>query len=181
MSDRHSIFSLLILTLLLSIGLFFFIKASVKQRIEEVLFFAAATEEALLPQLQNYFDERAYRVTALNSHTQQITFEGTVRPSKFLAAFLSLLAALGLLCWGLVFSTLWTDFPSFLWSAVGLSPAAGLFYWKAARRIEQVQLQVQPLDLPTESGSRLRVRAHRDELAQLQKALPWLTREQVES
>ncbi|MDB9519291.1 cofactor assembly of complex C subunit B [Roseofilum reptotaenium CS-1145] len=170
--ENPALIPLLILTLLLCIGLFFFIRASVKDRTEEITLIANVTEEELLPQLQTYFDNRAYQVTALESQTQKITFEGTVQPSWFLAIFLSFLATLGLLCGNLVISTVWSDFPPILWAIVFLAPGAGLFYWKGAYRTEQVELQVQSLEPSTEvAQSLIAVRAHRDELAELQKAL----------
>jgi len=176
--ENPALIPLLILTLLLCIGLFFFIRASVKDRTEEITLIANATEEELLPQLQQYFDSRAYQVTALESQTQTITLEGTVQPSWFLTIFLSLLAALGLLCATLVLSTLWSEFPPILWMVVGLAPAAGLFYRKGAYRTEQVELQVQPLEQPTQSL--IAVKAHRDELAELQKALQSLIAAEAE-
>jgi Flp pilus assembly protein TadB len=170
--ENPALIPLLILTLLLCIGLFFFIKASVKERTEEMTFMTNSTEEELLPQLQAYFDRRAYQVTALDSQAQKITLQGTVQPSWFLAIFLSFLAALGLLCANLVFSTLWPDFPPILWTGVLFAPGAGLFYWKGAYRTEQVELQVQPLEQPTPTAQNLiAVKAHRDELAEFVKAL----------
>lgn len=170
--ENPALIPLLILTLLLCIGLFFFIKASVKERTEEMTFMTKASEEELLPQLQDYFDRRAYQVTALDRQTQKITLEGTVQPSWFLAIFLSFLAALGLLCANLVFSTLWSDFPPILWIDVSLAPGAGFFYWKGAYRTEQVELQVQPLEEPSQTAQNLiAVKAHRDELAEFERAL----------
>ncbi|MDJ1181489.1 cofactor assembly of complex C subunit B [Roseofilum sp. BLCC_M91] len=179
--ENPALIPLLILTLLLCIGLFFFIRASVKDRTEEITLIANATEEELLPQLQQYFDSRAYQVTALESQTQKITLEGTVQPSWFLAIFLSFLAALGILCANLVFSTLWPEFPPILWMVVVLAPGAGWFYWKGAYRTEQVELQVQPLEQPTPTAqSLIALKAHRDELAELQKALEPLISSETE-
>ena len=85
--------STLLLTLLLAVGLFFFIRASVKDRTEQVKLIAEQPEESLLTQLQEYFDQRAYRIDSVDAATNHVTFSGFVRPSWFLAIFLTLLAA----------------------------------------------------------------------------------------
>jgi len=90
----------LIPTLLLFVGLFFFIKASVKDRTEKITL--AAASDQMLTQLEEYFTQRAYRVTARYSTNKRVIFEGFVRPSLFLAIFLTLLAAVGILCGSLI-------------------------------------------------------------------------------
>ncbi len=47
--------STLLLTVLLSVGLFFFIRASTKDRLEIAQLVSEQDEAALLPQLQEYF------------------------------------------------------------------------------------------------------------------------------
>ena len=59
--------STFVLTLLLAVGLFFFIKASVKDRIEQVKLASESAQESLLTQLQEYFASRAYRVAAVDA------------------------------------------------------------------------------------------------------------------
>jgi len=51
-----------------------------------------------------------------------------------------------------------------------LSPLAGIFYWKKAGRSEQVSLKLEA-ESGSETKSLITVRAHRDELAAMQKAL----------
>jgi ABC-type sugar transport system permease subunit len=164
--------SIFVLTLLLAVGLFFFIKASVKDRTEQVKLSSESAQESLLTQLQQYFSERAYRVAAVDAPNYQVTFEGFVRPSWFLAIFLTLLSAGGTLCLGLVLAMLVPQQGQIFLTLVLLSPLAGIFYWKKAGRSEQVSLKLESVD---ESGSQTRslitVRAHRDELAAMQKAL----------
>jgi ABC-type sugar transport system permease subunit len=164
--------STFVLTLLLAVGLFFFIKASVKDRTEQVKLFSESPQESLLTQLQQYFSDRAYRVAAVDAPNYQVTFEGFVRPSWFLAVFLTLLSAGGTLCLGLVLAMLVPQQGQLFLTLVLLSPLAGIFYWKKAGRSEQVSLKLESVD---ESGSQTRslitVRAHRDELAAMQKAL----------
>jgi uncharacterized membrane protein len=164
--------STFLLTLLLAVGLLFFIRASVKDRTQQVKLIAEEPEESLLKRLQQYFDQRAYRVVAVDAATNQVTFQGFVRPSWLLAIFLTVLAALGLLCLSLVLSLLYPRFTSLFLGLVLVAPAAGVFYWKKAGRIEQVSLSVETE--PTQAASTqslITVTAHRDELQQLQQAL----------
>jgi len=164
--------STLLLTLLLAVGLFFFIRASVKDRIQQVKLLAEQPEESLLTQLQQYFDERAYRIAAVDAAANQVTFQGFVRPSWFLAIFLSLLAACGLLCLSLVLSMLYPTFGSIFLVLVLLAPVAGVFYWQKAGRSEQVYLKVEAIaGKDSMAQSLITVTAHRDELAALQEAL----------
>ncbi len=163
--------STFLLTLLLVVGLFFFIRASVKDRTESVQWIAEQSEDSLLAQLQAYFEGRSYRVATLNAAQNQVTFEGVVRPSLFLAIFLTLLAAIGFLCLVLVLSMLAPQFTHIFLGLVLLSPLVGLFYWRKAERPEQVLLQVKPLDTVQPAKSLLIVTAHRDELAAIQQAL----------
>ncbi|WP_341733239.1 cofactor assembly of complex C subunit B [Microcoleus sp. EPA2] len=164
--------STFVLTLVLAVGLFFFIKASVKDRTEQVKLASESNQESLLTQLQEYFAQRAYRVAAVDAPNYQVTFEGFVRPSWFLAIFLTLLSAGGALCLGLVLAMLVPQQGQIFLALVLLSPLAGIFYWKKAGRPEQVSLKLESV---AESGSQTKslitVRGHRDELAVMQKAL----------
>lgn len=179
--NDSAIASTLVLTVLLMIGLFFFIRASTKDRIQQVKLISEQTEESLLNQLRQYFGQRAYHVAAINAATNQVTFEGKVRPSLFLAIFLSLLAAIGVLCLVLVLSMVLPDGAALWLSLLLLSPVAGVFYWRGAGRVEQVSLKVeaieseQVLSASPNSDRSVRsviiVRAHRDELAELQRTL----------
>lgn len=156
--------STLLLTVLLMMGLFFFIRASIKERIQQIELEASQSPEQLFLAMQTYFEGRAYRLTAVDDETGQATFEGFVRPSVFLAALLSLLAAIGLACLGFVLSYL---VPVLGDGGVGialLAPLAGYFYWQRAARVEQVLLKVE-----AGTTNRVKVRGHRDELAELQR------------
>ncbi len=164
--------STLLLTLLLAVGLFFFIRASVKDRIQQVKLIAEQPEESLLGQLQQYFAKRSYKVTAVDAAQNQVTFQGFVRPSWFLAIFLTLLAGCGLLCLVLVLSQLFPQMGGLFLVLILLAPASGLFYWQKAGRPEQVSLRVEALTSEGSGGqSMITVTAHRDELAELQQAL----------
>lgn len=160
-----------LLTALLSVGLFFFIRASAKDRTEVTKLLAEQQGEPLLERLQQYFSERAYRLQSVDATTNQVVYEGTVRPSLFLAIFLTLLAAVGILCLALVLSLLFPSASQFLPALVILAPAAGVFYWHKAGRPEQVALQVEFLREQPSPQSLLTVTAHRDEVAELRQSL----------
>lgn len=166
--------SIFFLTMVLLIGLFFFIRASVKDRTEQVRLVSNQTEAILMGQLRQYFAQRAYQVTHIDPNQDQITFEGFVRPSFFLAIFLTCLAALGLFCLALPLSLL-VDGLTPLFGLIVLAPLTGLFYWKNAGRQEQVLLKVESLAAETAEGvvgkSVIMVTAHRDELEALQETL----------
>jgi Cofactor assembly of complex C subunit B len=170
--NTPTVLSPLILTLLLMVGLFFFIRASVKDRTEQVKLLWQEPEESVLNKLQQYFEQRAYRITTVDPTLNRVTFEGFVRPSWFLAVFLSFLAAVGLLCLALVLSLLYPSSGNFFLALTLLAPAAGIFYWQKAGRREQVSLQVETISAPQPQKSIITITAHRDELFQLQQAFP---------
>lgn len=171
------------LTLLLMVGLFFFIRASVKDRTQQIQFLSPGGEDSLLPQLQQYFSQRAYQVSAVDKEKNLVQFQGNVRPSLFLAIFLSFLSACGLLCLGFVLSLLYPSLAVLVVILPFLAPFAGVFYWKKAGRVENVFLKFEATerqppsntfkgDLLTQSTPTLiTVTGHRDELMELQKFL----------
>jgi hypothetical protein len=160
------------LTLLMAIGLVFFIRASVKDRTQVITLASEQSEVSLLTQLRQYFDQRAYRVMSLDAAKNEVVFEGTVRPSLFLAGFLTLLAAVGALCLVLMLSYIVSDLSKIWLGLLLLPPLAGVFYWRGAERSEQVSLRVESMpDGDAETKSLITVKAHRDELAELQRIL----------
>jgi hypothetical protein len=164
--------STLLLTLLLSVGLFFFIRAATKDRTQTAQLVSEQDEAALMPQLQDYFRSRSYRVAAVDRDKNQVIFEGFVQPSLFLAIFLTLLATVGLACLSFVLSVLFPNISSFFLGLVLLSPLSGLFYWKKAGRTEKVLLHLKKTNQDeSNSPAKITVTAHRDELIELQNAL----------
>ncbi|HCF27478.1 MAG TPA: cofactor assembly of complex C subunit B [Cyanobacteria bacterium UBA11049] len=162
--------STLLLTLLLCVGLFFFIRASTKDRTQQVKFVSDSSETSLMTQLQQYMQQRSYQVTRVDAENNSVTFEGFVRPSVFLAIFLSILAAVGFLCLALVWSTLFPSWSQVFLGLVFLSPAAGLFYWKKAARNEQVSLKLENTS-SEQQQSQVTAIGHRDELIELARSL----------
>jgi len=162
--------STFLLTILLAIGLFFFIKASVKDRTQVMQLMSQEPIDSLLAQLQQYFTQRSYKVVALDAEQNQVTFTGFVRPSWFLAVFLTFLAALGILCLVLVLSFLFPQVSLLFFALELLSPVAGIFYWQKAGRQEQVSLK---LESTQETENLITVTGHRDELSVLRETLGW--------
>ena len=163
--------STLILSLLLAVGLLFFVRASTKERLQSLELIGKQDENTLINQLQEYFQTRSYRVAAVDRKQNQVIFEGFVKPSWFLAIFLSTLSAIGILCLSLVMSYL---FPKLMWlffGMIGISPMSGIIYWKKAGKLEKVILKLSNQDNKPYDSSKITVIAHRDELLGLQKKL----------
>lgn len=135
-------------------------------------------EAALLPRLQQYFTDRAYRIAAVDRETEIVTFEGLVRPSVFLALLLTGLAAIGGMCLALVLSMLFPDIGQLFLLLLLIAPIAGWFYWQGSARIEQVRLKVEAPEgepLPT----LIKISGHRDELAVFQETLRLCVHEEI--
>ncbi|MFB2937152.1 cofactor assembly of complex C subunit B [Aerosakkonemataceae cyanobacterium BLCC-F154] len=167
------LFSTFLLTVLLAIGLFFFIRASVKDRTEVIQLISKEPTDSLLAQLQQYFTQRSYQVVALDAEQNQVTFAGFVRPSWFLAIFLTFLAALGILCLVLVLAFLFPQKGLVFLGLELLSPIAGIFYWQKAGRQEQVSLKLESktAESTQETQNLITVTGHRDELSVLRETL----------
>jgi hypothetical protein len=110
-------------------------------------------------------------VAAVDREQNQVTFEGYVRPSWFLAIFLTLLAATGIVCLSLVVYLLFPSLSRLILAMVLLSPLSGVFYWKKSGRLEKVLLKVETTQSEQTSSSKVTVVAHRDELSELRRTL----------
>jgi len=169
MIDSLVLPSTLFLTLLITIGLFFFIRASTKARIETATWTLSQLDKQVLQEVTQYLEGRAYRLKTVDREQNQVVFAGLVKASVGLAVFLSILAAVGLLCFGLVLAV---QFPQLgyggLWSVV-VAPLAGWFYYQKSQRTELVKISMRAED--SGQPTRLRVTAHRDEIAALQTNL----------
>lgn len=170
-----------VLTLLLMVGLLFFIRASVKDRTQKIQFIADQSERSVLNRMETYLTQRAYRLIALDREQDQVTYEGMVRPSVGLAIFLMMLCATGLVCAGLVLAILFPQIGLWFMGLVVLTPLTGWFYWQQAQRLEQVCFKVESwpaedtkgTSLNPEGQTLLTVTAHRDELTALKATLPF--------
>ncbi len=171
--DHSVLISTFSLTLLLAIGQWFFIKASVKDRTQVVELRSDQSEDVLLPKLRQYFIDRAYQVDAVDAQKNSVTLSGYVRPSLPLAIFLSVLSGVGALCLGLVLGVT-VPVLAYAWVAMlAFAPLTGWFYWQRAGRSETVSfvLRSPNPDAAAQPGSHLTVKAHRDEVAELQRSL----------
>lgn len=162
------------MTVLTFIGLLFFIRASVKDRIKQIKFIPSESEEIVLSKLQKHFEQRAYQIVNVDALEQTVTFQGFVKPSWFLTVLLTTLAGLGLSCMALVLSSLYPSWSYLTWFLLALAPIAGIFYWRNAGRREKILLAVKS---EIDGGNSIVVTAHRDELIQLQENLSLQTRE----
>lgn len=176
------LYSTLFLTLLLMVGLFFFIRASTKDRIESLRLAPQGSTEATLQALTTYLESRAYRVQRVDAEQATLRFSGFVRPSWFMAGFLTFLAAVGCLCFALVLAIMFPGVGAGFSTLIVLAPAAGWFYWQRSAREEEVVVQVAPAITDDAEAApandlavapvpeTLVVTAHRDELIALQQA-----------
>lgn len=161
--------STLLLTLLLAIGLVFFLRAGSKDRTTVVDVQSPRPAVDVMEGLVRWLCQRGWRPTAKDPGRQWLSFTGQVRASRFMAVLLSLLGSLGAGSLGLVLHQL---FPAVGWwflALAALGPAAGWLYWRRAARPETLELRL--IDQPPGGGSALRLRAHRDELIALEKEL----------
>lgn len=165
--------STLFLTVLMTIGQMFFIRASVKDRTETVRLSGQQPPELLLDQLKKYFTDRSYRVTTVDADRNLVNLVGNVRPSRFLAFYLSGLAFFGTLCLVLILNVIAPDWSTLWWIVLSLSPFAGVFYWKKAGRSESVSFLLED-STSGDSDAKvtvIKVQAHRDEVESLRSSL----------
>lgn len=180
--------STLALTTLLAIGLFFFLRAAGKDRVESRLYFSSRSLEEMGSALREHLEGRGYRLQSADAEGIA-TFAGQGQASVGLALFLTGLAGTGLACLALVLQTLEPGWGAWPWMVVLASPWAGWYYRQRNQRPEQIRLKLQEADedsvpLPfcgqhgsptaptrTAPGSHLWVEGHRDELDGLAAAL----------
>lgn len=166
--DTTSI-SALVWTILLAIGLFFFIRAAGKDRTEQRRWSSSLSVEEMGLQLQRYLRQRSYQLTDRSEGIA--TFIGRAQPSGFLTVLLSLLAAIGLTCLAIVLDALlypnWQGTP---FALVLAAPLAGWYYRSKTAREETLRLKVEAL----EAGDtcQIAISGHRDELDAMAAQLP---------
>lgn len=164
-----SISSTLLLTLLLAVGLVFFLRAASKDRTTTVEVRSSRPALEVLPSLSAWLEQRGWQAQASDPERRCLLYRGQVSSSPLLSVLLSLLGSLGAGSLGLVVRQLQ---PSLGWWPLLLAllgPLAGLLYRRRAARAETVELRLISHDQAT--GSALRLRAHRDELIALEQDL----------
>ncbi len=160
--------STLIMTGLLGIGLFFFLRASGKDRVETRIYQSSIPLQTFAQTVRDYLHDRAYTLTQVDDKGIA-TFIGQGQPSWFLTVFLSGLAMLGCVCLIVVFRYLYPDTYQGSWALLGLAPLAGWYYRARNQRQETIKLRI---EAPTAAVlSRMTISGHRDELDTMESAL----------
>lgn len=161
--------STLLLTLLLAIGLVFFLRAASKDRTTVVDVHSPRPPVEVLEGLSSWLNARGWHTEASDPERQVLRFRGQVSASLPLSVLLSLLGGLGAACLGLVLRQL---LPTLGWWPLLLvlaGPLAGLLYRRRAARSESLELRL--MSEPGSTDSTLRLRAHRDELIAIETEL----------
>tara|TARA_B100000965_G_scaffold50378_1_gene37074 strand:- start:2259 stop:2813 length:555 start_codon:yes stop_codon:yes gene_type:complete len=165
----YSLNSTLLLTILLFIGLFFFLRASSKDRTTTVEVSSSKKPVEVLELICNWLKLRGWKQIGGDSNKQILSFKGQVISSKLLAIFLSILGGLGSCSLGLVIVQL---YPKLNWWPILLGliggPLSGIIYSKKSSREEIFEFRL--ID-DRECKTNLRLRAHRDELIALETEL----------
>nr|YP_009530852.1 hypothetical protein PMNZ_608 [Paulinella micropora]AXY63541.1 hypothetical protein PMNZ_608 [Paulinella micropora] len=164
-----TISSTFLLTLLLAIGLIFFLRAASKDRTTVVRVRSSRPAIEVLNGLVKWLNQRGWEQEDGDIEKKILRFRGSVVASTGLAILLSALGTIGAGCLGLIIVQL---FPSIGWwplLSVLLGPIAGRFYQIRAARPERVEFQLVSDDVNT--GALLQLRAHRDELIALELEL----------
>tara|TARA_B100000700_G_C15006875_1_gene838977 strand:- start:1181 stop:1738 length:558 start_codon:yes stop_codon:yes gene_type:complete len=162
--------STLFLTILLAIGLVFFLRAASKDRTTVVDIQSPLPPLEVLKGISFWLEARGWKKNGGNIDEKLLIFNGNVASSPFLAIFLSCLGGLGSASLGLVLIQL---YPSFSWWPLLLTligaPSAGFIYRKKSQREESLELKLVSSDVS--KICILRIRAHRDELIAIQLEL----------
>ena len=158
--------TLVMLTLLLAVGLVFFLRAASKDRTTTVEVRSSRPPLEVLPALTGWLEGRGWKPAGGDPDRRHLVFRAAVASSPALAVLLSLLGGVGAACLGLVLRQL---IPALAWWPLLLAllgPLAGAIYRRRAQRAEELELRLLSHDGAT--GSELRLRAHRDELIALE-------------
>ena len=166
----YSLNSTLLLTILLSIGLFFFLRASSKDRTTVVEITSSQKPVKVLNVIYEWLNLRGWKHTGGDFDQRILTFKGQVISSKSLAIFLSMLGGFGSCALGLVIIQI---YPLLGWWPILLGliggPLSGIIYFKKSAREEKFELRLISSD--DEEITSMRLRAHRDELISLENDL----------
>ena len=166
----YSLNSTFLLTILLAIGLFFFLRASSKDRTTVVEITSSQKPVKVLNDLYEWLDLRGWKQTGGDFNQRILIFKGQVVSSKFLAIFLGILGGFGSCALGLVIIQI---YPALSWWPILLGliggPLSGMVYFKKSAREEKFELRL--INKDDDVMTFLRLRAHRDELISLENEL----------
>ena len=159
------------LTILLAIGLFFFLRASSKDRTTIIEISSSEEPIRVLDVLYEWLTLRGWSQIGGDFDQKILIFKGQVISSKLLAIFLGLLGGLGSCALGLVIIQI---YPQLSWWPILLGliggPISSLVYFKKSAREEKFELRLISKS-EDEEMSLIRLRAHRDELISLENDL----------
>ena len=161
--------STLLLTILLAIGLVFFLRAASKDRTTIVDVHSPQPALEVLSGLSDWLEQRGWIRDGGDAERQVLRFRGAVAASPPLAVLLSALAAIGATCFGLVLRQLAPQLSWWPLLMILLGPVAGVVYSRRASRNEELELQL--LKEHNDDGITVRLRAHRDELIAIELEL----------
>ena len=166
----YSLNSTLLLTILLAIGLFFFLRASSKDRTTVVEISSSQKPVKVLNGLYEWLDLRGWKQTGGDFSQRILIFKGQVVSSKFLAIFLGILGGFGSCALGLVIIQIYPALGCWpiLIGLIG-GPLSGMVYFKKSAREEKFELRL--INKDDDVMTFLRLRAHRDELISLENEL----------
>ena len=166
----YSLNSTLLLTILLAIGLFFFLRASSKDRTTIVEISSSQQPVKVLNDLCEWLNLRGWKQTGGDFDQRVLIFNWQVVSSKFLAIFLGILGGFGSCALGLVIIQI---YPVLGWWPILLGliggPISGYVYFKKSAREEKFELRLISKD--DDETTYMRLRAHRDELISLENEL----------
>ena len=166
----YSLNSTLLLTILLAIGLFFFLRASSKDRTTVVEISSSQEPVKVLNDLYEWLNLRGWKQIGGDFDQRILIFKGQVVSSKFLAIFLGILGGFGSCALGLVIIQI---YPALGWWPILLGliggPLSGMVYFKKSAREEKFELRL--INKDDDVMTFLRLRAHRDELISLENEL----------
>ena len=167
---NFSLNSTLLLTILLAIGLFFFLRASSKDRTTVVEITSYQKPIDVLKVIYEWLNLRGWQQTGGDFDQRILIFKGQVVSSKFLAIFLSILGFFGSCALGLVIIQI---YPTLKWWPILLGliggPLSGIIYFIKSAREEKFELRLISSD--NEEMTSMRLKAHRDELISLENEL----------
>ncbi|EAR19049.1 cofactor assembly of complex C subunit B [Synechococcus sp. W2B2] len=161
--------STLLLTLLLGIGLIFFLRAASKDRTTIVEVHSPRPPLEVLEGLDQWLKQRGWNRHGGDADRCLLEYRGRVESSSALALLLSVLGTVGAGSLGLVIRQVNAGLGWWPLLIASLGPLAGWVYTRRARREEGLQIRL--VETEATEGSTLRLQAHRDELIALELAL----------
>ena len=164
---QNAFSSTLFLTILLAIGLVFFLRAASKDRTTVVDIQSPLRPLEVMKGISFWLEKRGWKKNGGNLEEKLLIFSGNVASSTFLTIFLSCLGGVGSACLGLVLIQV---YPALSWwplllAAIG-APLTGLIYRKKSKREEFLEIKLLSSDVSNKCI--LRIKAHRDELIAIQ-------------